>query len=122
MVVFGVPNKNDQHAFKNIACAWMILRLVEALNKKRKAAGELTVEFRIGANTGMMLAGNMGSHDRMDYTVVGDAVNFASRLSHVADPGELIIANDMFDEQKLRDKVLVEDKALIQLRGKKTAG
>lgn len=119
MVLFGVPNKNEQHAFRNIACAWMILRLVEALNEKRKAANELTVEFRIGANTGMMLAGNMGSHDRMDYTVVGDEVNFASRLSHIGDPGEIIIANDMFNEQKLSDKILTESKATVQLRGKK---
>jgi adenylate cyclase len=119
MVVFGVPLKNDDHAFKSIACAWMILRLIEALNKKRKATGELTVEFRIGVNAGVMLAGNMGSAERMEYTVVGDSVNLASRLLGVTEPGELVITELMMVNYKLKNKILFEVKEIIQLRGKK---
>lgn len=119
MVVFGVPEKNPQHAFSCVACGWMILQLLEQLNDKREAEGLVTVEFRIGANSGMMLAGNMGSTERMEYTVVGDSVNLASRLSGTGEPGELIITGDVFVEQGLEESVLTEEKDLIKLRGKK---
>ena len=119
MIAFGVPLKNDDHAFKSIVCAWMILRLVEALNEKRKAAGELTVEFRIGVNAGVMLAGNMGSAERMEYTVVGDPVNLASRLVGVAKPGELVITEFMMLDYQLKNKILFEVQEIIKLRGKK---
>ncbi|MCK4840994.1 MAG: adenylate/guanylate cyclase domain-containing protein [Methylococcales bacterium] len=119
MVVFGVPLKNKDHAFKSVACAWMILRLIEVFNEKRKAAGELTVEFRIGANAGTMLAGNMGSTDRMEYTVVGDSVNLASRLLGVTEPGEMIITEIMMLDYNLKDKIQYKSKEMIQLRGKK---
>jgi adenylate cyclase len=119
MVVFGVPLKTPQHAFDCIACAWMILQLVAALNDEREARGEVTAEFRIGANSGMMLAGNMGSSERMEYTVVGDSVNLASRLSGTGEPGQLIITEDVFIEQGLEGAILTEVKDLIKLRGKK---
>jgi adenylate cyclase len=119
MVVFGVPEKNPQHAFNCVACAWMILQLVKRLNDKREDEGLVTVEFRIGANSGMMLAGNMGSAERMEYTVVGDSVNLASRLSGSGEPGELVITEDVFVEHGLEGMVLTEVKDLIKLRGKK---
>ncbi len=119
MVVFGVPIKKEHHAFDCIACAWMVLQLVDELNRKREAEGKLRVEFCIGANSGMMLAGNMGSNERMEYTVVGDSVNLASRLCGSAEPGELIITEDVFIEQNLDGLIGVDDKDFIKLRGKK---
>jgi len=119
MVVFGVPVQTRRHAFDCMACAWMILQLINQLNEKREAAGELTVEFRIGANSGMMLAGNMGSSERMEYTVVGDSVNLASRLSGAAEPGELVITEDVFIEQSLEGMIKTHVKDLIKIRGKR---
>jgi adenylate cyclase len=119
MVVFGVPIKKEQHAFDCIACAWMILELLNKLNQSRESEGKMRVEFRIGANSGTMLAGNMGSSKRMEYTVVGDSVNLASRLCGSAEPSELIITEDMFIEQNLDGLIEVEDKDFIKLRGKK---
>lgn len=119
MVVFGVPLKNDDHAFKSIACGWMILRLIERLNEKRKAEGKLIVEFRIGANSGTVLAGNMGSEERMEYTVVGDAVNLASRLANVAKPMELVVTELVVREHFLEKKVTFEMNEIIPIRGKK---
>ena len=84
MIVFGVPEKDDEHLFHGLCCAVMIQRLVERLNEHRHAHGQTTVKFRIGINSGDMLAGNLGSRDRMQYTVVGDAVNLASRLSNLS--------------------------------------
>ncbi len=119
MVVFGVPQQSKQHAFDCVACGWMILQLINTLNEQRETAGEVTVEFRIGANSGMMLAGNMGSSERMEYTVVGDAVNLASRLSGAAEPGELVITEDVFIEQGLQGLVSTQMKDLIKIRGKR---
>jgi adenylate cyclase len=119
MVVFGVPTQTKHHAFDCVACAWMILQLINTLNEQREAAGEVTVEFRIGANSGMMLAGNMGSSERMEYTVVGDAVNLASRLSGAAEPGELVITEDVLVEQGLQGTVSIRMKDLIKIRGKR---
>ena len=84
MIVFGVPEKDDEHLFHGLCCAVMIQRMVERLNEQRRAQGHTTVEFRIGINSGAMLAGNLGSRERMQYTVVGDTVNLASRLSNMA--------------------------------------
>ncbi len=119
MVVFGVPQQSKHHGFDCVACGWMILQLINTLNEQREAAGEVTVEFRIGANSGMMLAGNMGSNERMEYTVVGDAVNLASRLSGAAEPGELVITEDVFVEQGLQGLVSTRMKDLIKIRGKR---
>jgi adenylate cyclase len=77
------------------------------------------MEFRIGANAGTMLAGNMGSSERMEYTVVGDSVNLASRLVRVAEPGNLIITELMMLEYHLEEKVRFDVQDIIQLRGKK---
>ncbi|HLP43363.1 MAG TPA: adenylate/guanylate cyclase domain-containing protein, partial [Fibrobacteria bacterium] len=83
MLLFGVPVEDEDHAFHAIACAVVIQRAIQALNQRREADGLVPVHFRIGINTGAMLAGNMGSPERMEYTVVGDAVNLASRLASV---------------------------------------
>jgi adenylate cyclase len=97
----------------------MILRLIERLNEKRKAEGKLIVEFRIGANSGTVLAGNMGSEERMEYTVVGDAVNLASRLANVAKPMELVVTELVVREHFLEKKVTFEMNEIIPIRGKK---
>ena len=118
MILFGVPYEVDEHRFNSLSCAWMILKLVEDINKSRKKKGLPIVEFRIGANSGTMLAGNIGSVNRMEYTVVGDAVNMASRLSHAGDSGQTILTNEVFWNEAVRNKIDVSPKGEIQIRGK----
>lgn len=67
-----------------------IQRSVKKLNCQRAAAGEITFELGIGINQGLAIIGNMGSRNRMDYTVVGDVVNIASRLCNLARSGQII--------------------------------
>jgi len=118
MIVFGVPYEVDDHRFNSLSCAWMILQVVEQINVVRKAKGLPIVEFRIGANSGTMLAGNIGSKNRMEYTVVGDAVNLASRLSHAGGSGEIILTNEVLDHHSVRNKIAASARGEIQLRGK----
>lgn len=119
MIVFGVPEQYEEHPFNAVACGWMILQLVDVMNRQRIRRGEPTVEFRIGVNSGTMLAGNMGSTERMEYTVVGDAVNLASRLSHAGDPGQLILTEEMRDNPTLNSRLDTREHGNIHLRGKK---
>ncbi len=119
MIVFGVPEKNGDHACHAVACAWMIQRLIEGVNRRRISANNTTVKLRIGINSGTMVAGNLGSADRINYTVVGDAVNIASRLSHAGEPGEIIITEDVLLRQNLNHLVQTEFGGEINLRGRK---
>ena len=119
MIVFGVPEEYEEHPFKAVACSWMIIQLVDVMNRQRIRNGEPAVEFRIGVNSGTMLAGNMGSADRMEYTVVGDAVNLASRLSHAGEPGQVIITEEMLGNPMLDKRITTRDHGTISLRGKK---
>lgn len=121
MLVFGVPEseENEDHVFDAVSCAVLIRRVVDALNVRRKRRGLIPVQFRIGINAGSMLAGNMGSADRMEYTVVGDAVNLASRLSNAAAPGEIIIGEEMNRTLEGAGRIVSEAQGAIRLRGKK---
>ena len=119
MVVFGVPDKDPDHPFHAIACAVMIQRLTDRLNLVRMAEGKPAVKFRIGINTGDMLAGNMGAHNRMQYTVVGDAVNLASRLSSVAEPGEIVIRDEHYSDPDVQRRVIARKYKHLKIRGKK---
>jgi len=117
MVIFGVPEEDPDHKFNAIACAVLIQRLVEQLNQERIQSGRYTVNFRIGINSGEMLAGNMGSQDRMQYTVVGEAVNLASRLHTVADSGQIVITEHLVHDPDVIDRVVAEQHQSIRLRG-----
>lgn len=118
MIVFGVPEEDSEHLFHGLCCAVMIQRLVARLNRHREARGETTVEFRIGINSGAMLAGNLGSRERMQYTVVGDAVNLASRLSNMATAGEIIAAGPLFDDANIASRVRATEYGAMRVRGR----
>ncbi|MBN1466615.1 HAMP domain-containing protein [candidate division KSB1 bacterium] len=67
-----------------------IQRAIHQLNAKRAELGILTLQVGIGINVGPVVLGNMGSKNRMDYTVIGDVVNLSSRLCAIAKPGQII--------------------------------
>ena len=118
MIVFGVPEEDSEHLFHGLCCAVMIQRLVARLNQHREARGQTTVEFRIGINAGAMLAGNLGSRERMQYTVVGDAVNLASRLSNMAAAGEIIAADTLFADANIASRVRATEYGAMRVRGR----
>jgi len=118
MVVFGVPDSDEEHAFNAVACAVMIQRLVDRLNAKRVRDGKFPIHFRIGVNSGTMLAGNMGSHERMQYTVVGDSVNLAARLYDAAGAGQIIITEEFYKDPDVQWRIIARRHKSIRLRGK----
>lgn len=118
MLLFGVPQPDEEHVEHAIECAIHIQHQVALCNLDRESQGQVTAEFRIGINSGNMLAGNMGSEERMDYTVVGDAVNLASRLSSVGRPGDIIISEALHDQYRINERFTTYRRDAIRLRGK----
>jgi adenylate cyclase len=117
MLVFGAPEPDTDHAFHAITCALLIQRLVEQENRLRREQDLVPVQFRIGVNTGNMLAGNMGSRNRMEYTVVGDTVNLASRLCGITNANEIVISREMYLRKDIQRRVLASEYQSIHLRG-----
>jgi adenylate cyclase len=117
MLVFGAPEPDADHAFHAITCALLIQELVGHENALREEQGKFPVQFRIGVNTGSMLAGNMGSRERMEYTVVGDTVNLASRLCGITNGNEIVISREMYLRDDVRSRVIAGEYQSIRLRG-----
>jgi len=78
--VFGVPLMYEDHAQKAIVAALEMRAVLEELNKVRTADGLTPFRHGIGIHTGIVLAGNTGSEDRLSYTLIGETVNLASRI------------------------------------------
>lgn len=117
MLIFGAPEEDKDHKLNAITCAVMIQRLTEILNKERIIDGQIPIHFRIGINSGVMLAGNMGSNERMQYTVVGDSVNIASRLQTIAEKDQIVITDTLVKDPDVQWHVVAHRYKSIQLRG-----
>lgn len=90
MALFGVPQSRGNDALNAIEAGRDIQREMTVWNDERKARGEVAVRVGIGINTDEVLAGNVGSADRMEFTVIGEGVNLASRLCSKAQPGQVL--------------------------------
>ena len=80
MAIYGAPLYDDDHPVKACYSALDMMEELRELRKKWEARGMPLIDIGIGINTGPMVAGNMGSQTRFDYTVMGDSVNLGSRL------------------------------------------
>ncbi len=118
MILFGVPEADSQHVTKSIYCALLIQGVIERLNSERIARGEVTVCFSIGINAGAMLAGNMGSRSRMEYTVLGDTVNVAYRLTSASTQGEIIITESIAAMKEVRSQFSTRLSEAVKLKGR----
>ena len=118
MILFGIPEPDPKHAFHALYFAVLLKNLIERLNTQRLWVGKIPLQFSIGVNCGPMQAGTMGSSNRMQYTVLGDTVNLASRLSGVAGEGEIIITEHMLQQQGVSDNIEIGGYQTITIRGK----
>ncbi|MDH5369687.1 MAG: HAMP domain-containing protein [Gammaproteobacteria bacterium] len=117
MIVFGVPEKDKLHKLHAVYSAVMIQKLIERINIIRRKSNQLAVSFRIGINSGSMLAGNLGSTERMQYTVVGESVNLASRLQHIAEENQIIISREFYNDPDIQWRLTAKKHKSIHLRG-----
>jgi adenylate cyclase len=111
MAVFGAPLDMSDHAVRAIKCALEMRERLEEFNAEHREGPVLNI--RIGINSGNAVAGEIGSINKKEYTVLGDTVNTASRLeSSVAKPGMIVIGENTFD--------MVKDIATVRSLGKAT--
>ncbi len=103
MAFWGAPVAQEDHALRACRAAMRFLEELERLRPAWRAGGVGEVEIGVGINSGPMVVGNMGSDVRFDYTVMGDAVNLASRLEG---------ANKLFGT-----RVLLSEETYAQVRG-----
>ena len=102
------------HALRAVRAALSMRADVEAYHEKVPPKDQL--QFGISVHTGEAVTGNIGSPDRLDYSALGDSVNLAKRLQEVADPGQILISDDTY--QQVRDRVQVEKLKPIQVKGR----
>jgi adenylate cyclase len=114
MAVFGAPIEKDDDAVRAIRAA---RDMRAALGALRCDAGEpLAIHIRIGLNTGRVVAGNIGSPRRLEYTVIGDPVNTASRIENLAQPDQILIGEETC--RRVKDVCDVRAVGLRRLKGK----
>jgi len=89
MAVFGAPDPLPDHAERALRCALAMQARQRELNDEA-AEGVAPLHMGIGVNTGTVMAGTMGGVGRLQYTVIGDAVNVAARLQGEAEAGEIL--------------------------------
>jgi adenylate cyclase len=95
MAFWGAPRDEPQHALKAIRAAMRMQDYIDEAMGDGSAASKLRVKgCGVGVSTGVAVVGNIGSADRLDYTVIGDTVNTASRLCGVAGAGEIVCTAD----------------------------
>jgi len=90
MVIFGAPDPLPNHAEVALRCALAMQARQRQLNAEAAEQGLPALEMGVGVNTGTVIAGTVGGGGRLEYTVVGDAVNLAQRLQAEAGAGEVL--------------------------------
>ncbi len=97
MVVFGAPIHHDDDPFRAVKMGIEMSNRLKQLNVEFKKEAIEEIQIGIGINTGVAIAGNIGSEKRLNYSVIGDDVNLASRLVSHAKAGEIIISDATYE-------------------------
>ncbi|RMF15712.1 MAG: adenylate/guanylate cyclase domain-containing protein [Candidatus Dadabacteria bacterium] len=119
MAFWGAPIPQEDHAFRACDCALEMMRVLHELQRDFEARGYPPIDIGIGINTGPMSVGNMGSTQRMDYTVMGDAVNLGSRLEGINKTyGTHIIVSE-FTWRACEGQIWGRELDLVAVKGKK---
>lgn len=118
MALFGAPLPGPEDADNAVAVANDMMRVLRRLNRQRIARGEAAIDIGIGLSTGEVVAGNIGSPKRMDYTVIGDSVNLASRLEGANKAYGTHVLLSGFTQRQLKKPALVREIDLIRVKGK----
>lgn len=116
MAQWGAPIGDPLDPDKAVRAAMDMIRELDKLNAKWETQGRPTLQIGIGLNFGDAFAGNIGSEKRLEFTVIGDTVNTASRLCGAAGPREILITESL--RGALSDTPPLEARPPIELKGK----
>lgn len=118
MAIFGEPIQDKNHAKNAVKCAFEMLQKVKELQIKWAKEGKPKIDIGVGINTGEVFIGNIGSVNRMEYTVIGDTVNLASRLESYNKiyKTRMLISSSTYEETK--NNIDVIKISNVEIRGK----
>ncbi len=116
LAFFGAPISRPDDTLRAIKAAIYITKEIKKLSDEREKEGKPHFEIGIGINTGEVLVGNIGSEVRMDYTVIGDAVNTAQRVQTLTKPYQILITEYTYNEVK--DKIITKSLGKFDFKGK----
>lgn len=121
MAVWGAPETSgsiEEDAWNCVKAALLMRISLDNYNKERISQGKIPMRIGCGINTGSVVAGQIGSNDRMEYTVIGDAVNFASRTESLNKPfaTDILITENTWN--LVKNKVVVEEMPSVHVKGK----
>ena len=94
MALFGVPHAQEDDAVRAVRAALKMQTALKSFGEELKRSRGFSLSMRIGINTGLVIAGDVGSSQKSDFTVMGDAVNTASRIEHSAAVGKVWISRE----------------------------
>jgi adenylate cyclase len=116
MALWGAPIPHADDPDRAVQAAIAMQRAIHHLNEEWTSAGRPLISVGIGINYGDTFAGNIGSHLRLEYTVIGDAVNVASRLCSNAKGGEILISDPLYQVLKEKPPVNARDALAVKNR------
>jgi len=118
MAVFGAPFSSQRDADNSVTAAIEMMRKLYEFNEERLKHGYNRIDIGVGISSGDVILGNIGSEKRMDYTVIGDTVNLASRLEGANKHyGTRILINEI-TRDLLRDEYQVREIDRLRVKGK----
>ncbi|MEL6792426.1 MAG: adenylate/guanylate cyclase domain-containing protein, partial [Pseudomonadota bacterium] len=118
MAAFGIPVGHEDDEDRAVRCTINMISRLWDWNKERVARGEMAVEMGIGLNTDSIVAGNIGSQKRMDYTMIGDGVNLAARLESACKQYHARILLSEYTTAKLKGVYRLREIDRVQVKGK----
>lgn len=117
MALFGAPLSSIESAHHAVECAIQMIHTIQELNEERMQHQQLTFEIGIGIHTGIVVAGNMGAENRMNYTVLGANVNLASRLCSIAEGNQILVSKETLESYHVKDYISYKEIEEISLKG-----
>ncbi len=121
MAYWNAPNSVPLHADNAVQAALEQISQRDFLNVRIKKEFGFEVDYGIGINTGAVVVGEIGSRGRSDYTVIGDAVNLASRLEGLCKPYKVRLIISEFTRLKLKEKYVMQLLDIVIVKGKHEA-
>lgn len=116
MAVFGLPLPHDDDEDRAVRASISMITELRRWNTERAAAGKRPVDIGVGLNTDTIVSGNIGSPKRMDYTVIGDGVNLASRLESACKEysARILISENTFAKLKGTYRIREVDRVIVK--------
>jgi len=118
MAIFGIPEPHDDDEDRAVRTGIAMIRALFDWNKQRAAEGKLPVDIGVGLNTDVVVSGNIGSKKRMDFTIIGDGVNLASRLESACKTYGTRILVSEFTYTKLKGTYRSREVDRVVVKGK----